>query len=209
MKSRFYIYLVYYFWGVILLEDLSIIDDVLSSNTNAYELIVKKYEKSIIRFIYSIVKNKEAAEDLSQETFITAYQKLYSYSKKYKFSNWLYQIARNKSMDYIRRNKSKYNESLEEAFIMHNEFSVENAIEFKETKKLIKDYIEALKPLEKHILSLKYTNEDLTFSDIAEIVKMSESAVKWRYYKICKNFNKLDLTTATKCNKKSYRRSSI
>ena len=191
------------------MEDLSIIDEVLNSNSNTYELIVKKYEKSILRFIYSIVKNKEAAEDLSQETFITAYQKLYSYSRKYKFSNWLYQIARNKSMDYLRKNKEKYNENLEEAYNIHYEFSVETTVEFNETKKLINDYIETLKPLEKHILCLKYTNESLTFIDIAEIVKMSESAVKWRYYKICKNFNTFALSTSTISNKKSYRRSSI
>jgi RNA polymerase sigma-70 factor (ECF subfamily) len=191
------------------LEDLSIIDEVLASNSNAYELIVKKYEKSILRFIYSIVKNKEAAEDLSQETFITAYQKLYSYSRKHKFSNWLYQIARNKSMDYLRKNKEKYNENLEEAYNLHYEFSVEAAVEFNETKMLIRDYIETLKPLEKHILSLKYTNESLTFNDIAEIVKMSEAAVKWRYYKICNNFSKYSLKASELGNKKSYRRSSI
>lgn len=142
----------------------------------------------IIKFVYNMIRDKEASEDITQEVFITVYNKLFMYNPNYKFSNWVLQIARNKCIDYIRKYKRVYESNLEDMReVSSSEISPEQFAEYKETKKIINDYINGLSPLDKQLILLRYTQE-LTFYDIGEILNMSESAVKRRYYKIRDKF---------------------
>src|SRR4051812_5783748 len=84
-------------------EDIELIRAVLKGDINSFEEIVARYEMGIVRFIYNMIRNKETAEDLTQEVFINAYKKLHSFRQEYKFSTWLYQIAKNKCIDHIRK----------------------------------------------------------------------------------------------------------
>jgi RNA polymerase sigma-70 factor (ECF subfamily) len=170
-------------------EDLKLVQEVLKGNIDSFNILVNKYEFPILRFIYNTIKDREAAEDIAQEVFITVYNKLYSFNTDYKFSNWLYQIAKNKCIDYIRKYKRVYEANVEDAHdIASNEVSPEQNAEFKETKKLVEDFISTLNDMDKQIIILRYANDDMTFSDIAEVLDMSESAVKRRYYKARERF---------------------
>ena len=71
--------------------------------------------------------------------------------------------------------------------IRSNEISPEQFAEFNETKEMVQNYINSLSPLDRQLVLLRYTQE-LTFYDIGEILNMSESAVKRRYYKIRDKF---------------------
>jgi RNA polymerase sigma-70 factor (ECF subfamily) len=175
--------------GKFMREDLELVDEVLKGEVKAYEELVIKYETKIVSFIYNMIRNKENAEDLTQEVFITMYNKLYTYNKEYKFSNWLYQIAKNKCIDYVRKYKRVYEANVEETpEVISNEVSPEQSVEFKEVKKLVEAFINTLNEVDKQILLLRYTNERMTFVDIAEILNMGESAVKRRYYKARERF---------------------
>ena len=87
------------------MDDLELVKDILDGNMESFNAIIYKYECLIFKFILAMVKDQEEAKDLTQEVFITAYNKLYTLKGQNKFSSWLYQIARNKSMDYLRKNK--------------------------------------------------------------------------------------------------------
>lgn len=164
-------------------EDLKLVKAILNGNIDSFNILVNKYELFILKFVYNMIKDREAAEDITQEVFITLYNKLYLYNSKYKFSNWVLQIARNKCIDYIRKYKRVYEANLEDAKeLVSNEISPEQRMEFKETKEIIQGFINNLNDIDKQIVILRYS-EELTFLDIAEILNMSESAVKRRYYK--------------------------
>lgn len=69
----------------------------------AYRELVRRYERPIFSLIYRMVRNREQAEDLSQETFVKALNAIESYRPEYKFSSWIFKIANNVSIDHLRR----------------------------------------------------------------------------------------------------------
>lgn len=164
-------------------EDIKLIREVLKGNIDSFNIIVNKYELMVLKYVYSILKSRETAEDITQEVFITVYNKLYTFDTKYKFSNWLIQIAKNKSIDYIRKYKRVHEANIEEVYELKSSApSPEEEAEFSETKQLIMVFINSLSEVDKQILLLRYS-QDKTFQDIAEILELSESSVKRRYYK--------------------------
>ncbi len=181
-------------------DDLKLVQEVLKGNIDSFNILVNKYEFAILRFVYNTVRDREASEDITQEVFITVYNKLYTYNKQYKFSNWLYQIAKNKCIDYVRKYKRVYEANVEEAYeAISNEASPEQSAEFKEVKKMVEAFLNTLNDLDKQIVLLRYTNERMTFMDIAEVLNMGESAVKRRYYKARERFSEYRLSKEKGC----------
>ena len=84
-------------------EDIRLIKGILNGDVKCFEALINKYEMKILKFIYYKVGQKEVAEDICQEVFITAYNKLNTFKYDYAFSSWLYTIARNKCIDYGRK----------------------------------------------------------------------------------------------------------
>ncbi|WP_027625128.1 RNA polymerase sigma factor [Clostridium lundense] len=181
-------------------EDSKLVQEVLNGNIDSFNIIVNKYELSVMKFIYNIIRNKETAEDITQEVFITLYNKLYMYKKQYKFSNWIFQIAKNKCIDYMRKYKRVYESNIEEIRnLASKEEGPEQSIEFKETKEKVETYINNLEEPDKQIVILRYSKETLTFSDIAEILNISESSVKRRYYKAREKFKEYISSNEKRC----------
>jgi RNA polymerase sigma-70 factor (ECF subfamily) len=69
----------------------------------AYRELIRRYERPIFSLIYRMVRDRELAEDLTQETFIKAMNALDSYRPEYKFSSWIFKIANNAAIDQLRR----------------------------------------------------------------------------------------------------------
>ena len=69
----------------------------------AYRELVRRYERPVFSLIFRMVRNRELAEDLSQETFIKVLNALDSYRPEYKFSSWVFKIANNAAIDHLRR----------------------------------------------------------------------------------------------------------
>ncbi|SHJ76592.1 RNA polymerase sigma-70 factor, ECF subfamily [Clostridium cavendishii DSM 21758] len=172
-------------------EDKKLVQEVLAGNIDSFNILINKYEMIVLRFIYGIIKDKEASEDISQETFITVYNKLYQYNNEYKFSNWILQIAKNKALDYIRKFRRVYEANIEECVdLKSNEKSPEESYEYKETKGYIRKFIDSLDTIDKQIFILRYSNEK-TFFEISEILDMKESTVKRHYYNAREEFLKI------------------
>jgi RNA polymerase sigma-70 factor (ECF subfamily) len=169
-------------------EDLNLIKSILKGNVDSFSILVNKYEMMVLKFVYNIVRDRGAAEDITQEVFITVYNKLYMYNSEYKFSNWLLQISRNKSIDFIRKYKKAYEENIEDIKeLSTKEISPEQSAEYKETKSEIIKFINELTEIDRQILVLKYKQE-LTFTDLAQVLDMNESAIKRRYYRMREKF---------------------
>jgi len=89
---------------------------VLKGNTEQYRVLVERYQTGLIIHCENILKDRQDGEDIAQEAFIKAYNNLASFShSKAKFSTWLYRIATNLCIDYLRKNKRKvYIKNVEE-----------------------------------------------------------------------------------------------
>jgi RNA polymerase sigma-70 factor (ECF subfamily) len=75
----------------------------LAEDHEAYAELVNRYKKAVYHHCFAIVRNEDVAEDIAQDTFITAYYKLSAYDPTYKFSTWLFKIATNKALNVLKK----------------------------------------------------------------------------------------------------------
>jgi RNA polymerase sigma-70 factor (ECF subfamily) len=74
-----------------------------SGRDAAYRELVRRYERPVFSLIYRMVRDRELAEDLAQETFVKALNAIESYRPEFKFSSWIFKIANNAAIDHLRR----------------------------------------------------------------------------------------------------------
>ena len=86
-------------------SDFELLEGLKKGKRECYEILYHRYVETIHWFIYYIVRQKEAAEDLTQEVFIKLYHNAHLYRPTGSFSAWLHQIAKNMTLNYIRHEK--------------------------------------------------------------------------------------------------------
>ncbi|MCL4472195.1 MAG: RNA polymerase sigma factor [Gammaproteobacteria bacterium] len=86
------------------MSDKALIDACLAGRSEVYEVLIRRHQQKVFNVLYRFLGNYEASQDLSQEAFLAAYQKLDTFGGKSAFSTWLCQIALNKARDLLRSN---------------------------------------------------------------------------------------------------------
>ncbi len=87
------------------LTDQEIVRLALDGKEAAYRELLRRYQRPVFSLIYRMVRDRELAEDLAQECFVKALNALHSYRPEFKFSSWIFKIANNAAIDYLRRRK--------------------------------------------------------------------------------------------------------
>ena len=85
------------------LSDQEVAQQAVAGDERAFRELVRRYERPIFSLIYRMVRSRELAEDLAQETFVKAFNAIASYRPEYKFSSWIFKIANNAAIDHLRR----------------------------------------------------------------------------------------------------------
>ena len=161
------------------------ITKTLQGNTHAYSYLVERYQNFVYTIVIRMVKVREEAEEVAQDTFIKAYQSLSSFRAEAKFSTWLYSIAYRKALDRIRKNKNLITSELIEEITESKFESIENGLHYleeKEKREIIKNSILQLKEQEAAIITFYYF-EDQSVKEIAEITQLSEDNVKIKLHR--------------------------
>ena len=83
--------------------DQEIVVLALKGRETAYRELIRRYERPIFALLFRMVRDRELAEDLSQETFVKALNAIESYRPEFKFSSWIFKIANNAAIDHLRR----------------------------------------------------------------------------------------------------------
>ncbi len=83
--------------------DQEVVLEARKGKERAYRELVRRYERPVFSLIFRMVRNRELAEDLSQETFIKVLNAIDSYRPEFKFSSWVFKIANNAAIDHLRR----------------------------------------------------------------------------------------------------------
>jgi RNA polymerase sigma-70 factor (ECF subfamily) len=167
--------------------DEKLVERSLKGDESAFESLVQKYHKRIISIIYQIIGNKQEAEDVAQEVFIKVFYKLKDFNPKYPFYAWLYRIAINRCYDYLRakkrtRMKSFSELSAKEIKAINTLYEKKNdgersAYNREDINEIINKLIMSLKPKERAVIVMRDV-ENLTYKEIAEILKCSELAAR-------------------------------
>ncbi|GMV04825.1 MAG: RNA polymerase sigma factor RpoE [Gemmatimonadota bacterium] len=87
------------------LDDRELATLAADGRESAFRELLKRYERPVFSLIYRMVRDRTLAEDLSQEAFIRAFNAIGSYNTSYKFSNWIFKIANNHTIDHLRKRK--------------------------------------------------------------------------------------------------------
>ena len=167
------------------LTDQDLIADTLKGNTHAFGELVERYQGYVFTIIIRMVKVREEAEEVAQDTFVKAFESLASFRGESKFSSWLYSIAYRKALDRIRKNKKYKASQLLEDITESEEGNSENALhilEDKERKQQIQDCIMQLPEVDAALITLYYF-EDQSIKEIAGITQLSEENIKVKLYR--------------------------
>ncbi|MGB0891636.1 MAG: RNA polymerase sigma factor [Flavobacteriaceae bacterium] len=168
-----------------IINDQPYIDDVLKGNTNAYAILVDKYKTMVYTLALKIVKSREEAEEVSQDTFIKAFKNLSKFKGDSKFSTWLYKIAYRTSLDSLKKNTEKYNTSTIDEITINKIKSTEgilDGIERRERAEVINKCMLELPEDERTILWFFYFKE-LSLKEIIEVTSFSEANVKVKLHR--------------------------
>lgn len=165
--------------------DTYYITQTLNGNVNAYAFLIEKYKHMVFTLSIRIVKNREEAEEISQDVFVKAYTNLKSFKGDSKFSTWIYKIAYYASLDVIKRNKKQINsENIDEIYegdlgVLQDALSY---LEEKERKSIIKKSLLKLNEDEQVILTLYYF-EEMPLKEISEVVNLSLDNIKVKLFR--------------------------
>ena len=167
------------------LTDENYIEKILKGDSNTFAFLIDKYKDMVFTLAIKMVKNREVAEEVSQDAFLKAYKYLPKFKGDSKFSTWLYKIAYNTSLDAIKKNSNQYNNVAIDEITVNYISSIEtilDGIEREERATIINDCLEQLAEDEKAILVFFYFKE-LSLKEIVEITSMSEANVKVKLHR--------------------------
>src|SRR5271165_6430537 len=94
--------------------DVALAERVRGGDVSAYDTLVRKYERQIFRIAQHVTQNREDAEDIAQDAFLKAYEKLDQFQGNSKFSTWLVRIAVNESLMRLRKRKTSKTVSMDQ-----------------------------------------------------------------------------------------------
>jgi len=168
-----------------------------TNNQNYYNKLMSQYHNSVHFYVNDIIKNKTISNDLTIEIMGKAFINLKSYNFKYAFSTWIFTIAKNHCIDYLRKNNLK-TVSIDE--LTNNDeyyFEIPSKDSNPEDLLIRKQRIQLLRRLVNQ-LSLKYINvvklryfKEMSYSEISEKLNLSESTIKIRLYRARKELLKI------------------
>ena len=171
-------------------SDQDVVAAAAAGRDAAYRELVRRYERPVFSLIYRMVRNRELAEDLSQETFIKVLNALATYRPEFKFSSWVFKIANNAAIDHLRRREldtlslegSPHADTAEkiEATALQIGEKAESALDAVVNKELggeIEQAIAKLRPEYRTCILLRHV-EGRPYEEIAEILNLPLGTVK-------------------------------
>ena len=170
-------------------DDVQLIQRVLDGDDTAFSVLVQKYQRSVHALVWRKIGDFHIAEDITQDTFLKAYQRLSTLKKPQRFASWLYVIAANHCSTWLRK-KRLWTQSLEETNSAQLEKATysgyviaENERTTEETQReIVKKLLAKLQESERTVITLYYLG-GMTYEEISEFLGVSVAAIKNRLYR--------------------------
>ena len=171
--------------------DAAIVERVKQGDIAAFDILTKKYRERLYCVVYNIVSNREDAMDIVQDAFIKSFSSIHSFKGKSAFYTWLYRIAVNMAVTFIKRNRLKrffsfdnINEELANSEIVEKIAVVKEGQQSALLNELKEKLNEALANLsiEHRTVVILHEMEGLSHAEIAEITKTREATVRSRLH---------------------------
>jgi RNA polymerase sigma-70 factor, ECF subfamily len=170
------------------LSDAEIMLRVREGDDSGFSILIEKYRKQMVHFMFRMSRNQAVAEELAQEVFLRVYRSRQTYRAEAKFSTWLYRIATNLGVNHAR--DTKYERTAQNVYldqpdaetgttpdVADSTLSVEQELVREERMTAIRKHVMALPERQRNaVLMHKY--QEMDYKEIGEVLKLSESATK-------------------------------
>jgi RNA polymerase sigma factor (sigma-70 family) len=147
----------------------------------AFSIVVTQYSEQLYWKIRRMVLSHEDANDVLQNTFIKAWTKLSSFQNKSKFSTWLYRIAINESLDFLRHQKLIQQVSDADDETVSAKLLADDYFDGNEAEALLQEAIASLPDVQRMVFNLRYYDE-MKYSEISLLLGTTEGALKASYH---------------------------
>ncbi len=159
-------------------SDEELVKLTLANNPKAYYYLVKRYQAKLLRYTTALLQDANSAEDVTQNTFIKAYQNLYRFNPKLKFSSWIYRIAHNEAINYLKKNKR--HQTTNDPLVLElqpdsSPSKLEEIISQEQTDQLT-TLINSLPLKYKEVITLYYL-ENKSYAEISDILRIPQNTV--------------------------------
>ncbi len=165
--------------------DEQLVTNYLKGDNKSLEILIKRYLKPIYSFVYRFVRNSEEVEDITQEVFVKVWRNLKKFKSKYKFKAWIFTIAKNTCLDWLKKKRTIPFSALDNKY---ENFSFAGSIqdpaplpdeimERTDISQLLTAALDKLSPRYRLVLFLYY-NDHFNFREIAELLGKPLNTVK-------------------------------
>ena len=173
------------------LQDYELVQKALKGDEKAFARLLSRYKETIYFMLLKMLNNRSDAEDLTIEAFGKAFKNLHQYSPTYAFSTWLFKIASNNCIDFLRKKKgitvpleNDYDQSemSEAAKIKSKDLNPEEKLIRKQKAILLHKVVRRLKPHYQTLVELRYFRE-MSYEEIAEELNLPLGTVKAQLFR--------------------------
>ncbi|OQY76943.1 MAG: hypothetical protein B6D43_08540 [Ignavibacteriales bacterium UTCHB1] len=166
-------------------DDTEIIESFRTGNDQAFNHLVRKYQKRVYWVVRKMISDHDDADDITQEVFIRVYKSINEFRGDSSFFTYLYRIAINLSLNFLnkrkRMNGKRADFDFEISKFESNESSAENLIDRPRNEKLFKSAIEQLPEQQRAVFVLRFY-DNLTYDEISKILNRSVGGLKANYF---------------------------
>lgn len=147
----------------------------------AFEQLVNQYSEQLYWQVRRIVLLHEDANDVLQNVFLKAWSKLDSFHQESKISTWLYRIALNESLDFMRRKKAQMVSTDDDETTVGSMLQADDYFNGTEVEAMLQEAIAQLPDVQRTVFNMRYF-DDMKYSEISEILQTSEGSLKASYH---------------------------
>ena len=166
-------------------EDSDLVGRCLAGEEGAYGLLLKKYKRPVFSLVYRMVRQREEAEELASEAFFKAFRALAGFDPAQPFSSWIFKIASNLSIDWLRKRRLETSSLDEEGSVWElpdERPTAEDVLEKKQTMRVVEEAIGRLAPDYRAVVLLRH-QEERSYEEIADILGLPLGTVKIRLFR--------------------------
>jgi RNA polymerase sigma-70 factor (ECF subfamily) len=172
-------------------SDEALVRAFLSGDLSAYEELVRRYSRPIFNFVYRMLGKREDADDIAQDVFVQVYRALPTARTDLPFKPWLYVIARNKCLDFLKRKRPLLFSDIDgdddtgagiSDRVQDTEPLPEELAERADLQRVLQEALTDLPPKYRQVVAMRYA-ADLSFAEISDSLGLPENTVKTHFHR--------------------------
>lgn len=165
-------------------DDVQLVTSSKNGDQDAFSLLVQRYQRRVFNLVFRMVQNYEEASEITQETFLAAWQGLPAFRGEARFSTWLYRIAYNCALKQLetRKRDNALQVALQSEQIIEGDDSHNAHLASLDNQEMVQEQLSQLPPKYRIVLILRHL-QDMTYEEMAEVLTMPIGTIKTHLFR--------------------------